>query len=141
MKVRVMLVKDGKRKRQVVVLDQPGKVHALMRKRAERLDREHFWRIDVDTRSQYLGYETVSVGTLSASLVHPREVFKGALLNNAAAIIIMHNHPSGEVSPSPEDVEATRRLSKVGELIGVPLLDHVIVAGESYYSLKEHGKM
>jgi len=114
-------------------------MYGFMRRRARRLDRECVWRIDLDARRQVLGWEIVSLGTLSASLIHPREVFKGALLNNAAAIALVHNHPSGDSSPSLEDREATRRVSRAGELLGVPLIDHLIVADSNFFSFREAG--
>lgn len=137
MKVRVMLVREGAPSAQE--LSSPKAVFAFMRPKCKRLDREHFWRIDLDARSRVVGYEVVSVGTVSASLVHPREVFKGAILNNAAGMIVCHNHPSGDTSPSPEDKEVTRRLQRAGELMGIPVLDHMVVADRSYFSFKEHG--
>lgn len=91
--------------------------------------KEHFVVIALNARREPLGVVTVSMGTLSASLVHPREVFAPAILLNAAAIVVSHNHPSGDPSPSSEDRDATRRLQRAGELLGIPLADHVIVGG------------
>ena len=107
------------------------------------MDREHFVVFYLNARSQVIASYTVSVGTLSASLVHPREVFKGAILRNAAAIIVAHNHPSGNIEASPEDRDCTRRLAQAGTLLGIPLLDHVIVGAMSaeYTSFKERGLM
>ncbi|MDE2291856.1 MAG: hypothetical protein KGL53_07215, partial [Elusimicrobia bacterium] len=102
-------------------------------------DREHFWRVDLDARHHIIGYEVVSVGTLTASLVHPREVFLGAILSKAAGVIVAHNHPSGDVDPSPEDRETTRRLKQGGELLGIPVLDHLIIADAKFFSFKERG--
>jgi DNA repair protein RadC len=133
-----MMVREGRRAASVA-LTSPKLTYLYMRPKCRRLDREHFWRIDLDARSNVLGYETVSIGTISASLVHPREVFKGALLSNAAAIIIAHNHPSQDTSPSPEDKEATRRIQKAGELLGIPLLDHLVLGDSSFFSFKEAG--
>ena len=137
MKVRVMIVREGRPTG--AELSSPQAVFLFMRPKCRRLDREYFWRIDLDTRSRVLGYEVVSIGTISASLVHPREVFKGAILNNAAACIIAHNHPSQDTTPSAEDKDATRRIQKAGELLGIPLLDHMILADKSFYSFKEAG--
>ena len=81
----------------------------------------------------------VSIGTLSASIVHPREVFQPAIIRNAACVILGHNHPSGDCSPSKEDIELTRRLSKAGEIIGIEVLDHIIVSSDDFISLKEQG--
>lgn len=96
----------------------------------------------LNSRHDVLKRVTVSRGSLASAVVHPREVFRPAILASAAAIIVVHNHPSGDPEPSAEDVEVTRRLAKAGELLGIPLLDHVIVArGCRYVSLRERGKM
>ena len=102
-------------------------------------DREHLVVLVLNARSVVLAVETVSIGTLSASLVHPREVFKAAIMFNGAAIIVAHNHPSGVVDPSSEDKECTRRLKDAGKLLGIPLLDHVIVGSVKHFSFKEGG--
>lgn len=101
--------------------------------------KENFYVLCLNARRQLLKIELVSVGTLSASLVHPREVFSAAISNGAAAIVAMHNHPSGDPSPSAEDREATRRLQRAGELLGIPLADHVIVSESSFFSFRESG--
>lgn len=93
--------------------------------------------ICLDTKNKITGYHEVSRGTVNSSLVHPREVFKRALLNNANAIIIAHNHPSGNTYPSAEDLKITRRIKEAGELLGVELLDHVIIGDNGdFYSFK-----
>ena len=97
-------------------------------------DREHFVVLHLSTRHRVVSVEIATVGTLSASLVHPREVFKGAFLANAGGIICGHNHPSGDPSPSPEDLALYDRLKKSGELLGVPLLDFIIVAESGSWS-------
>ncbi|MDX6769284.1 MAG: DNA repair protein RadC [Elusimicrobiota bacterium] len=101
--------------------------------------KEHFHGLYLDARRRLLHQETISVGTLSASLVHPREVFAPALSCSAAAVIVAHNHPSGDPSPSEEDREVTRRLRRAGEILGLPLLDHLVVAGGRWFSFREHG--
>ena len=101
--------------------------------------KEHFLVLCLKARRQLLRIETVSVGTLSASLVHPREVFAPAISNGAAAVVVVHNHPSGDPSPSAEDREATRRLQRAGELMGIPVADHVIVSESSFFSFRESG--
>jgi DNA repair protein RadC len=96
----------------------------------------------LSTRHDVLRRVTVSRGGLSSAHVHPREVFRPAILASAAAIIVVHNHPSGDPEPSAEDVEVTRRLARAGELLGIPLLDHVIVARNvRYVSMRERGVM
>jgi len=101
--------------------------------------KEHFVVLCLNARRQLIKTEIVSVGTLSASLVHPREVFGPAIVAGAAAVVAMHNHPSGDPSPSAEDREATRRLQRAGELLGIPLADHVIVSESSFFSFRESG--
>jgi DNA repair protein RadC len=93
----------------------------------------------LSTKHNVLGYHEVSRGTLDSSLVHPREVFKAAILANASAVILAHNHPSGNPTPSPEDHQITRRLSRAGELLGIHVLDHVIVGDSGYVSFRERG--
>ncbi len=93
----------------------------------------------LDGRHRVLRDVTVSQGTLTASLVHPREVFRPALRDAAAAVILVHNHPSGDPSPSEEDREITRRLMRAGEILGVRVVDHVVIAGQGYVSLADEG--
>jgi DNA repair protein RadC len=93
----------------------------------------------LNTKNRVLGLETVSIGSLNASLVHPREVFKKAIQRSAAAIILMHNHPSGDPSPSPEDLQITDRLCEAGRVIGIEILDHIIIGDHVYASFKEKG--
>lgn len=103
----------------------------------DRRDREVFGAIHLDCHHRPISYELVSVGSLVASLVHPREVFKAAILANAAALIVFHNHPSGSPSPSPEDKAVTERLVEAGRLLGINVLDHVILAGSEHYSFAD----
>ena len=100
-------------------------------------DREHFVAFDLDVRHRLIERRTVAIGSLVGVEVHPREVFRPAIANGAAAIIVAHNHPSGDPSPSRQDLELTRRLREVGELCGVVLLDHLVVAAGGYVSLAE----
>ena len=98
---------------------------------------EHFVSFHLDAKNQVIGYHVVSHGTLSASLVHPREVFKSALLANSYALIVAHNHPAGSLTPSSEDIETTKQLIKAGKLMGVLVIDHIIVASKGSQSLRE----
>ena len=99
--------------------------------------REHFVVVMLDGRHRPVAYQVVSVGTATASLVHPREVFQPAVGVGAVAVLVAHNHPSGDPTPSAEDREVTDRLLRAGQLIGIPLLDHVVVAEGGYVSLRE----
>ena len=99
--------------------------------------KEHFYAFLLDTQNRILGSEIVSIGTLNASLIHPRECFRTAIVKTAASVIFVHNHPSGGLEPSPEDIAATKRLVDAGKLLGIEVLDHVIVTADSYTSFKE----
>ncbi|NEY18577.1 DNA repair protein RadC [Bacillus ginsengihumi] len=102
-------------------------------------DREHFIVASLDTKNQPVSINVCHIGSLNASVVHPREVMKSAILSNAASIIVGHNHPSGVPEPSKEDIEVTKRLAEAGKIIGIDVLDHIIVGDESFISLKEKG--
>lgn len=103
--------------------------------------KEHFCTLYLDTRNRVMRKETVSIGTLNASLVHPREVFQPAVECSAASMILVHNHPSGDPEPSREDLLLTKRLVTAGEIMGIEVLDHVIVAKRSFVSLRERKLM
>lgn len=107
--------------------------------RLNRKSSERFVVVTLTTKNEIAGIHTVFTGSLNASICHPREVFQAALLNNAASIICFHNHPSGDPTPSREDVNITKRLKDAGELLGIGLLDHCIIAGNRFLSLKEKG--
>lgn len=101
--------------------------------------KEHFICLYLNARNQIIHKETVSIGSLSASIVHPREVFLVAITHSAASIILAHNHPSGDVSPSQDDIDLTHRLVRAGEIMGIEILDHIIVASTDFVSLKSRG--
>lgn len=103
--------------------------------------REHFIALLMDTKNGIMFRHTVSVGDLSSSIVHPREVFTEAIRRSAASLIVAHNHPSGDPTPSPEDVSVTRRLVEAGEVLGIDVLDHIVLGDNRYISLKERGLM
>ncbi|AIE61763.1 JAB domain-containing protein [Bacillus methanolicus] len=103
-------------------------------------DREVFLVMMLNTKNEVVGLHRAHVGSLNASIVHPREVMKAAILNNAASIIVSHQHPSGDTTPSREDIEVTKRLAEAGKIIGIEVLDHVIVSYTgNYVSMKEKG--
>ncbi len=111
---------------------------ALTLKDVARSDREQMVAVFLNTKNQPVGRQTVSIGTLNASLVHPREVFKAALLSNTNSLVLVHNHPSGDLTPSKEDDEITERIARAGTVLGVSLLDHVILAPDGrFYSYKD----
>jgi DNA repair protein RadC len=112
----------------------------LMRALADQ-PTEVFAMLCLSTKHRIIAYHEVSRGTLDSTLVHPREVFKAALLANAAAIIVSHNHPSGDPSPTIDDLDVTRRLAAAGEILGILVLDHIIVGDNRYFSFKEAGRL
>lgn len=121
------------------VVRSPRDVSTLVMEEMRFLDREQFRIVLLDAKNHVLGVRTVSVGSLSSSIVHPREIFKEAIARSSAAIILVHNHPSGDPTPSREDVEVTRRLVEAGRLLGIEVLDHVVVGDNQYVSFKEKG--
>lgn len=122
------------------VISSPTDVDGLLRGRITERDRENFVVVLLNAKNEVLDYPTVSVGTLSSSLVHPREVFKPAIRASAASVILAHNHPSGQMEPSREDREVTRRLCEAARIVGIEVLDHVIL-GHGWFSMKEHGML
>lgn len=105
------------------------------------LTQEHFVALYLNTKNQVIHRQTIFIGSLNASIVHPREVFKEAFRRAAASIICLHNHPSGDPSPSREDIEVTRRLAECGKMLGIEILDHLIIGDKKYVSMKEKGYM
>ncbi|WP_143415122.1 DNA repair protein RadC [Geobacillus sp. E263] len=105
------------------------------------LSQEHFVAIYLNTKNQVIHRKTIFIGSLNASIVHPREVFKEAIKRSAASIICVHNHPSGDPTPSREDIDVTKRLAECGRIIGIELLDHLIIGDQKFVSLKEKGYM
>jgi DNA repair protein RadC len=122
-------------------LRSPEDVFRRFCARLRRLRQERFVAVLLDGRHRVIAEEVISQGTLTASLVHPREVFRPALQASAAALILVHNHPSGDPTPSPEDRAVTARLAQAGEILGIRVLDHVVVAERGYASLREDGAL
>lgn len=104
----------------------------------EKADREMMYALHLDAKLRIIAMELISVGSLNNSIFHPREVFKGAILNNSASIILVHNHPSGDATPSKEDLDITARSMDAGNLLGIEVLDHVIVSTNGHVSIKKH---
>ena len=138
---RVTLVREG-----VVTIREAisnsSLAEGLCRPLLAGTDREQFLVVMLDGKNKPIGINVVSVGTLTASLIHPREVFKPAILSSAAAVIFVHNHPSGDAEPSFEDRAVTKRLCEGGTLLGIKVLDHVILGEEGRrYSFADHGEL
>jgi DNA repair protein RadC len=119
------------------MISSPADVDGLLRGRIANLDRENFVVVLLNTKNEVLESPTVSVGTLSSTLVHPREVFRPAIRASAASVVLAHNHPSGKMEPSREDREVTSRIGEAAKILGIEVLDHVIL-GDGYFSMKEH---
>lgn len=115
----------------------PRAVFELLRPRTRGLEQETFWSLVLDGKQRLRRVVAISAGTLTASLVHPREVFRSAIREAAAALVVAHNHPSGDPEPSAEDLAVTERLRQAGEVLGIPLQDHVILGDEGFVSLRE----
>ncbi|MDN4492145.1 JAB domain-containing protein [Ureibacillus aquaedulcis] len=119
----------------------PHDAYELMKEFLGIVDREHFIVLCMDTKNQPTCIQTVHIGSLNSSIVHPREVLKMGILSNAASILVGHNHPSNDTTPSPEDIAVTKRLIEAGELIGIEVIDHLILCEDNFRSLKEEGYM
>jgi DNA repair protein RadC len=129
-----IFVEEPKRK-----VCSPKDVYTLMYPKMREQKKEKFITLCLDTKNQILKEEVVSIGSLNASIVHPREVFKSALLESSASVIMVHNHPSGDPSPSREDIMVTEKMVEGGKLLGIDVLDHIIIGEGRYVSLKDEG--
>lgn len=105
------------------------------------LDQEHFIALFLNTKNQIIHSQTIFIGTLNSSVVHPREIFREAVRRSSASIIVAHNHPSGDPTPSPEDINVTKRLVKAGKIMGIEVLDHLVIGDGRFVSLKEKGHL
>lgn len=124
------------------LVSTPEDVVRLCGTQLRGLDREHFWALVLSTKNRLLRMVEVSVGSLNASIVHPRELFKEAVRISAASVVVVHNHPSGDPTPSGADLQLTRRLVKAGEVLGIEVLDHVVIGdGGAHVSLREMGAL
>ncbi|SFK75968.1 DNA repair protein RadC [Paenibacillus sp. 1_12] len=119
----------------------PQDVFSLLEADLRHLQQEYFVCLFLNTKNHLISREILSKGSLNASIVHPREVFRAAIKRASASIVCVHNHPSTDPSPSPVDIEITKRLVAAGEIIGIDILDHIIIGGHRFYSLKEKGHM
>ncbi|PIP17201.1 MAG: hypothetical protein COX44_01205 [Candidatus Portnoybacteria bacterium CG23_combo_of_CG06-09_8_20_14_all_37_13] len=120
-----------------ILLNSPQAVTNYLREKLGREKKEYFVILLLDSRNNLIKDTIVSIGTLNANLVHPREVFKEAVDNRAASIIIAHNHPSGDPEPSEDDLEITKRLVESGKILGVEVVDHIIITKTGFISFKE----
>ena len=137
--VSIKMVKESSFLYQTRQILSPNDAYEMIKEQLEGLDREQFIIACLNTKNEPTNISVVAVGTLNKAIVHPREVFKTAILSNAASIMAFHNHPSGETTPSQQDIQLTNRLYEAGELLGIKLLDHLIIGDGTFTSLKEKG--
>jgi DNA repair protein RadC len=123
------------------VIRMPKDAAELIMQDMRYLDREHFRAILLNVKNQILDVVTISIGTVNSSLVHPRELFKDAIRTSSSGVILVHNHPSGDPSPSRQDKDLTTRLIEAGKVLGIEILDHIIIGDNRYVSFKETGLM
>ena len=137
--VSIKLVKESSFLYQTCTISSPKDAYEMIKDQLEDLDREQFIIACLNTKNEPTNITVVSVGSINKAIVHPREVFKTAILSNAASIMTFHNHPSGDTIPSDQDIQLTHRLVEAGELLGIKLLDHLIIGDRSFTSLKQKG--
>ena len=125
---------------EIIKINNESDVYELVKEELAGSDREMLLSVMLTVKNDLIGVETVSIGSITASTITPRDVFKSAILANAVAIIVCHNHPSGELTPSDEDIELTKQLIAAGELLGIKVLDHLIVSSQGYKSLRDYHK-
>lgn len=135
----VQLVREGSAPFALKQINSPVDAYLAFKGLCQGADREHVWVALMNNKNRVVAVEEVSRGTLTSSLMHPRECFKSALLTNAAKVLFIHNHPSGDPAPSVDDIEIPRRLRAVGDLIGVPVVDHLVVGRDSFISMASDG--
>lgn len=121
-----------------IILDSPNIVREYLRQKIGKMHKEHFAVLYLDSKNGLIT-DVVSIGTLNASLVHPREVFDKAILNHVSHVIVAHNHPSGDFTPSSDDISTTTRLVDSGKLLGIAVIDHIIISKTGYFSFQEKG--
>ncbi len=120
-------------------LNTPLAVWELLLPETAGLQKEEFRVLVINNKNRLIKKSIVSIGTITEAIVHPREVFRDAIREGGSGIIVTHNHPSGNLSPSRQDIETTKRLIEAGKIVGIPLVDHIILTDSSYYSMKENG--
>ena len=131
----------GRAVRKGLVVSTPEDVANIIKPMVTGCDREHFYALALNTKNMLIRVIEVSVGSLNASIVHPRELFRRAVEVSAASVVVCHCHPSSDVTPSGADIQLTRRLMKAGDVFGIEVLDHVIIGGDEFSSLRDLGLM
>ncbi|MFA6532929.1 MAG: DNA repair protein RadC [Patescibacteria group bacterium] len=134
---RRLIKEEYLNKNKNLVIKSPGDLYPLLKEKIINFHKEYFMVASLDNRNKIISIDVVSIGTLNSSLIHPRETFEAAIKNHAAGIIICHNHPSGELKPSEDDLLVTQNLIKAGRLLGIEVADHLIITKDRYLSFKE----
>lgn len=122
-----------------IPLQSPESIFQFLKDKFELKTQEHLVALYLNTKGELLKQEVLFIGSLNASVIHPRDIFKHAVLNSAASIVIVHNHPSGDPTPSTHDLDVTKMIAQNGEMMDIPLMDHVILGRDRYFSFKEKG--
>ena len=139
---KISMVKDGSICAERRTITRSNDLLPILREYFAHHDREEMIVALLDAKHRIIGINSVSVGSLTLSIVHPRETFKAAIVSNCAAVILAHNHPSGDPTPSQEDRQLTTRLKDCGALLGIPVLDHFVIGDEGHYhSFSDHGQL
>jgi DNA repair protein RadC len=125
------------RKNKRKFIKSPKDLYLLLKEKIINFHKEYFMVVSLDNRNKVISIDVISIGTLNSSLIHPRETFEAAIKNHAAGIIICHNHPSGELKPSKDDLIVTNNLIKAGKLLGIEIVDHIVITKDEYFSFKE----
>ena len=136
---RVCLIRENTGD-EIIKINNESDAYELVKDQLVNSDREILLSVMLTVKNDLIGVETVSIGSITASTTTPRDIFKSAILANAVAIIVCHNHPSGELVPSNEDIKITKQLTAAGELLGIKVLDHLIVSNQGYRSMRDNYK-
>lgn len=136
---RLYEVRTGRDLREPIIISQPSDVYELLRLEMAELEQEQLRTVNVDVRHQVLSMPLVYQGTVSGTTIRVAEVFRPAIISNASGLVVAHNHPSGDPTPSPNDVALTRQLRAAGQLLDIELLDHIIIGRDRFVSLRERG--
>ena len=137
MRCRVCLVRENASD-EIIKINNESDAYELVKNELVNSDREILLSIMLTVKNDLIGVETVSIGSITASTTTPRDIFKSAILANAVAIIVCHNHPSGDLTPSNEDIKITQQLTAAGEVLGIKVLDHLVVSNKGYKSMRDY---
>jgi len=133
------VIRDGYEPATFRKVNDSGQVFSFLQKYYAGHDREEMTALMLDAKNGIIGFHTIAIGSLTLAIIHPRETFKAAILLNASAVLLAHNHPSGDPTPSQEDRELTRRLVEAGKLLGIQVMDHLVIGHDRYISFGDQG--